>query len=78
MYAKLENALFSVFNNADIRHGDNQQWKIDKPARMKLYDQTFKAALHLLQKEDIYAFQTEVEKLQQQSAREKSLIESME
>lgn len=71
-YADLENAVFSVFNNAGIRHGDKKQWKLARPTRMKLYDQTFKAALHLLQKEDIDTFLTEVKELQQKS----NLVES--
>lgn len=55
--------LFAVFNNASIRHKNNKQWKLPKPARIKLYDQTFKAAIHLLQMEDMDAFQARVKEL---------------
>ncbi len=56
MYASLEDNIFTVFNKVGIRHGDKQQWNLRKPARMKLYDQTFKAAIHLLQMEDVKSF----------------------
>jgi len=55
-YNSLCENLFAVFNNASIRHENSQQWKLRKPMRIKLYDQTFKAAVHLLQKEDIDSF----------------------
>lgn len=71
MYAGLEDAIFTVFNKAGIRHGDKKQWKLKKPEKMKLYDKTFKAAIHLLQKEDVDVFQTTVKELKQQSANEK-------
>ena len=63
MYASLEGNLFTVFNKVDIRHGDKKQWKLRKPARMKLYDQTFKAAIHLLQMEDVKSFNDTVSDL---------------
>ena len=62
-YKNLCEDLFTVFNNASIRHKNNTQWKLRKPERMKLYDQTFKAAIHLLQMEDVDAFQTAVSEL---------------
>ena len=65
-YASLEDNLFTVFNRAGIRHGDKKQWSLRKPARMKLYDQTFKAAVHLLQMEDVKEFSDTVSALKQQ------------
>lgn len=65
-YASLEDNLFTVFNRAGIRHGDKKQWSLRKPARMKLYDQTFKAAIHLLQMEDMKEFNDTVSALKQQ------------
>lgn len=56
MYASLEDNIFTVFNKAGIRHSDKRQWNLLKSARMKLYDQTFKAAIHLLQMEDVMDF----------------------
>ncbi len=56
VYASLEDNLFTVFNKVGIRHGDKRQWNLRKSARVKLYDQTFKAAIHLLQMEDVRAF----------------------
>lgn len=56
MYASLEDNIFTVFNKAGIRHSDKRQWNLLKSARMKLYDQTFKAAIHLLQMEDVGDF----------------------
>ena len=55
--------LFAVFNNASIRHKNNKQWKLPKPTRIKLYDQTFRAAIHLLQMEDVDVFQARVKEL---------------
>ena len=34
MYASLENNIFTVFNNVDIRHGDKKQWNLRKNERM--------------------------------------------
>ena len=64
-YASLEDNLFTVFNRAGIRHGDKKQWSLRKPARMKLYDQTFKAAIHLLQMEDVRDFNDIVSNLKE-------------
>ena len=55
-YSRLCENLFAVFNNASIRHMNSQQWKLKKSERMKLYDQTFKAAIHLMQMEDVKSF----------------------
>ena len=65
-YNRLCENLFAVFNNASIRHKNSQQWKLKKPERMKLYDQTFKAAIHLMQKEDIDLFNSKVSDLKKQ------------
>lgn len=66
MYASLEDNLFTVFNKVGIRHGDKKQWKLRKPARMKLYDQAFKAAIHLLQMEDVKNFNDTVSDLKKE------------
>ena len=68
MYASLEDNLFTVFNKVGIRHGDKRQWQLHKPARMKLYDQTFKAAIHLLQMEDVKGFNDTVSDLKKGQA----------
>ena len=62
-YNRLCENLFAVFNNASIRHKNSQQWKLKKSERMKLYDQTFKAAIHLMQMEDVKAFINRVDEL---------------
>lgn len=62
-YNRLCENLFVVFNNASIRHKNSQQWKLKKPERMKLYDQTFKAAIHLMQMEDVKGFNDRVDEL---------------
>ena len=64
-YYSLSENIFTVFNNASIRHKNDQQWKLRKPVKMKLYDQTFKAAIHLLQMEDVRAFNAMVEELKE-------------
>lgn len=65
-YNRLCENLFAVFNNASIRHKNSQQWKLKKAERLKLYDQTFKAAVHLLQKEGVDSFNSMVNDLKQQ------------
>lgn len=64
-YNRLCENLFAVFNNASIRHKNSKQWKLKKAERLKLYDQTFKAAVHLLQKEDVDSFYSIVSDLKQ-------------
>lgn len=64
-YNHLCENLFTVFNNASIRHKNSKQWKLKKAERLKLYDQTFKAAIHLLQKEDVDSFNNVVNGLKQ-------------
>ena len=68
--------LFTVFNNASIRHINKKQWQLRESERMKLYDQTFKAAIHLLQKENVDAFQVMVENLKQQASTAKQTTRS--
>lgn len=68
MYASLEDNLFTVFNKVGIRHGDKKQWILRKPARMILYDQAFKAAIHLLQMEDVKNFNDTVSDLKKEQA----------
>ena len=62
-YSSLEDNIFTVFNKVDIRHGDKKQWKLPKAERMKLYDQTFKAAIHLLQMENVKEFNQTVNEM---------------
>ena len=68
MNSGLERDLFTVFNNVDVRHSGKKQWKLRKPAQMKLYDQTFKAAIHLLQMEDVKSFINTVSDLKKKHA----------
>ena len=70
-YNRLCENLFAVFNNASIRHKNAKQWKLKKADRIKLYDQTFKAAIHLLQKEDVDSFNNLVSNLKQTNQTEK-------
>lgn len=63
VYHDLCEALFTVFNKASIRHNDKKQWNLRKPERIKLYDQTFKAAIHLMQMADVIAFNNRVTEL---------------
>lgn len=67
-YSRLCENLFTVFNNASIRHKNSQQWKLKKPERMRLYDQTFKAAIHLMQMEDVKGFNDTVSELKTKQA----------
>jgi len=67
-YNQLCENLFTVFNNASIRHKNSQQWKLKKSERMKLYDQTFKAAIHLMQMEDVKSFNDTVSELKKKQA----------
>lgn len=65
-YNELCENLFTVFNKASIRHNNSEQWKLRKAERIKLYDQTFKAAVHLLQMEATNAFNKRIAELKQQ------------
>ena len=67
-YNRLCENLFAVFNNASIRHKNSQQWKLKKSERMKLYDQTFKAAIHLMQMEDVKNFNDAVSELKKKQS----------
>lgn len=67
-YNGLCEELFTVFNNAAIRHNNDKQWKLRKLERMKLYDQTFKAAVHLMQMEDVKAFAEHVSELKNKAS----------
>ena len=67
MYSSLGNNIFAVFNKFGIRHGDKNQIKLSKSERVKLYDQTFKAVIHLLQMEDIKIFNDTVSKLKEKN-----------
>ena len=60
IYSNLCEDLFTVFNNATIRHQNEQQWKLSAAESMKLCDKAFKAAIHLLQREDVEAFHATV------------------
>lgn len=67
-YNRLCENLFAVFNNASIRHKNTHQWKLKKPERIKLYDQTFKAAVHLMQMEEVNSFNDTVDELKRRPA----------
>ena len=62
-YNSLCEDLFTVFNNASIRHHNSTQWEMNNPDRIKLYDQTFRAAVHLLQMESINEFHEKIKEL---------------
>lgn len=62
-YNGLCDDLFVVFNKCGIRHNDKKQWNLRKADRMKLYDQAFKAAIHLLQMESTNKFKGTISEL---------------
>ncbi len=68
IYNQLCDDLFTVFNNSSIRHNNNQQWNLSEEERITLFDHTFKAALHLLQTEEMNSFHETVYKLKNRSA----------
>ena len=76
-FASLEDNIFTVFNKVGIRHGDKKQWKLSKPARMKLYDQTFTAAIHLLQMEDVKNFNDTVSDLKEKQLEQMETRDSL-
>ena len=55
-YSSLCDDLFYVFNNFSIRHNNDDKINLSNKVLMELYDRTFKAAIHLLQKEDVNEF----------------------
>lgn len=64
-YSQLCEDIFTVFNKCAIRHNNKDQWSLKKAERMKLYDQTFKAAVHLLQSSEADQFKDTVAELKQ-------------
>lgn len=60
-YRNLSRDLFMVFNKCNIRHNNDEQIEMDDKQRMALYDQTFKAAVHLIRKETVDEFRQNVE-----------------
>lgn len=63
MYKGLSDDVFTVFNKCNIRHNDANQVKLRKPQRMKLYDNTFKMCLHLLQVEEVSDYKKQIKEL---------------
>ena len=63
-YSGLCDDLFVVFNKCSIRHSKDQ-WKLRKIERMKIYDQAFKASIHLIQAEEIKQFKDNTNELKQ-------------
>ena len=62
VYEKLCENVFFVFNRCNIRHS-TKQIKMTKAKQMNVYDQTFRACIHLLQREDMQKFKEAVEEL---------------
>ena len=56
-YKNLCDDLFKVFNSCGIRHNNEHQISMNEEQRKQLYDATFKAAVCLLQTENIRTFQ---------------------
>lgn len=59
-YNSLCDNVFFVFNNCSIRHNNDKQIKMKKSDRMKMYDNTFKMCLILIQVQDIKKYTDEV------------------
>lgn len=55
-YSGLYRELFKVFNRCGIRHNDKRQIQMGDTQRMELFDATFKAAVHLMQAENVNEF----------------------
>lgn len=62
-YSKVCDNLFYVFNNCGIRHNNDKQLELTDVKQIEICDKTFKAAVHLLQKEKIDEFQQIVKEL---------------
>ncbi len=60
-YHTLCDDLFYIFNSFSIRHNNDEKIKLTPKDLMGLYDATFKAAVHLLQKEFVDRFHHDVQ-----------------
>ena len=60
-YHTLCDDLFYIFNNFSIRHNNDDKIKLTQKDLMGLYDSTFKAAVHLFQKEFVDRFHHNVQ-----------------
>ena len=62
-YAILCDDLFIIFNKCSIRHNNKDQWKLNKKERMSIYDDTFKAAIHLFQMDQVKEYKDRISEL---------------
>lgn len=63
VYNGLCEDVFFAFNNCNIRHNNEKQINMQEPERIKMYDDTFKMSLLLVQAKDITDYRQKVKKI---------------
>ena len=59
----LTSDIFYILNNANIRHNNDKQLKLNTDETLKLYDDLFRMMIHLIRSEEINNIQSNVSKL---------------
>lgn len=60
IYKNLSDDVFFVFNRCNIRHNRTDQIKLKKSERMKLYDETFRMCLILIQNSAVAEYRNKI------------------